>query len=85
MDVNSAGLKPDQISVLEKEWKLKEQENYLRLYLELLEVIITNLDTTVPVYLCEMFEDYRKLRSNLNEKELGYAFVCNTLKREKIE
>lgn len=57
----------------------------MKLYIELLEVIVKSLDTIVPVYLSELFDDYRKMKPAFNEKELGYAFVCYALKRDKIE
>lgn len=78
-------MKADQVALLEKEWKAKEQESYLRLYLELIEVIVKNLDHFVPQYLADYFEDYRKMKPELNERELGYALVCFAHKREKIE
>lgn len=51
LDSSMGSLKGDQVAVLEKEWKVREQENYLRLYIELIEVIVRSLDTTVPEYL----------------------------------
>ena len=85
IDSSMTNMKADQVALLEKDWKAKEQENYLRLYLELIEVIVKNLDNFVPEYLAEYFEDYRKMKPELNERELGYAFVCFAHKREKIE
>lgn len=78
-------LKGDQVAVLEKEWKAREQENYLRLYIELIEVIVKNLDNIVPAYLSDLFDEYRRMKPDFNEKELGYAFVCYALKRDKVE
>lgn len=80
-----ASMKAENLATLEKEWKLKEQEQYVRLYFELIEVVVSNLGLKVPTYLSDMFDDFKKLRTTLNEKELGYAFVCYCLKREKIE
>ncbi len=78
-------LKADQVALLEKEWKAKEQENYQRLYIELIEVIVKNLDNTVPSYLQAFFDEYRKMKPNFNEREFGYAFICNANKRERVE
>lgn len=55
IDSSMTNMKADQVALLEKEWKTKEQENYLRLYLELIEVIVKNLDNFVPEYLAEYF------------------------------
>jgi septation ring formation regulator EzrA len=85
LDSSMGNLKSDQVTVLEKEWKVREQENYLRLYIELIEVIVRSLETTVPAYLADLFDDYRRMKPAFNEKELGYAFVCFALKRDKVE
>jgi hypothetical protein len=43
LDASTGNLKGEQVAVLEKEWKAREQENYLRLYIELIEVIVRSL------------------------------------------
>jgi hypothetical protein len=85
LDASTGNLKGEQVAVLEKEWKAREHENYLRLYIELIEVIVRSLENTVPAYLADLFDEYRRLKPAFNEKELGYAFVCNALKRDKVE
>lgn len=85
LESGMGGLKGEQVAVMEKEWKAKEQENYQRLYLELIEVIVTTLENTVPPYLSALFDEYTRLRPTFTERELGYAFVCYALKREKVE
>lgn len=85
LDASTGGLRGEQVAQLEKEWKAREQENYLRLYIELVEVIVRSLDTTVPAYLADLLDEYRRLRPDFNEKELGYAFVSYALKRDKVE
>jgi hypothetical protein len=51
----------------------------------MIEVIVQSLETIVPSYLSDFFDEYRRMKPILNEKELGYAFVCYSLKRDKIE
>lgn len=74
-------MKPHEVQAREKEWKAKQQQNYIRLFFELIEVIVNSLTTKVPPYTDELFNDYRKLKPALDEKELGYAFVCYSHKR----
>jgi hypothetical protein len=57
----------------------------LRLYIELIEVIVRALDNKVPTYMADLFDEYRRMKPAFDEKELGYAFVCYANKRDKVE
>jgi hypothetical protein len=76
--------KASDVPALEKAWKAQQQEKYIRLYLELIEVIVINLSNQVPEYLFELFTEYRKLVPSLGEKELGYGLVCSCLNKSEF-
>ncbi len=42
------------------------------------------MDNYVPSFMNEYFDEYLKLKNSLNEKELGLAFICYSLKKEKF-
>jgi hypothetical protein len=43
-----ANLKAEELVILEKEWKAKEQQRYIRNYYELLETLATSIEAKVP-------------------------------------
>jgi hypothetical protein len=47
--------------------------------------VVVNLDLRVPLFLGELYEEYIKLRTSLDEKELGYGMVCYSLKKPKFQ
>jgi len=56
-----------EVQALEKVWKQTQNDEYSKLYLELIETIVINLDTSnVPEFIVELYDDYIKLRPSLN-------------------
>jgi len=78
-------MKAHEVPKLEKAWKDNENQKYISMYLEMLEVIVSNLNNRIPTFLLPLFVDYLRLRPEPNEKELGYGFVCCCTDKKKFE
>lgn len=44
-------MKPNEVPELTKQWKIQQQQKYIVNYLELIEVVVSNLQTKIPTYM----------------------------------